>query len=139
MYKHLIQRARPLVMAALLAVPATLASSAAVAGEAAKPSPVTSPAAKATKGEMTPEQHLAKAKEYREKAAAYRAEAAVHHKMIEQATQESSSDARVEEDSNVRKTRIHCEAYITKAEALATEAEKFADFHRMRAAELQGK
>ncbi len=39
----------------------------------------------------------------------------------------------------LKKMRDHCDRYIKDAEILAADAEKFADFHRMRAAELQGK
>jgi len=34
--------------------------------------------------------------------------------------------------------RNHCDAYIQAAEKLAGEAERFAEFHRMRAGELKG-
>lgn len=39
----------------------------------------------------------------------------------------------------IKKMRVHCEGYIRDAETLAASAEKFAEFHAMRAAELQGK
>lgn len=137
MSKHLIRTSRSVVLAALLAIPLTLPSAAAVAGETAKPSPATGPAVKGTKGEMTVEQHLAKMKEYKGKAAAYRAEAAAHHKMLEKTIQENVTEGG-EENIYITKMKAHCSGFIDKAEALATEAEKFADFHRMRAAELKG-
>lgn len=89
---------------------------------------------------LTPQDNLARAEEYKGKAASARAEAAAHRKMLEQYKQDfPATEGQVEESSYVKKMRLHCEGYITKAEALATEAERFADFHRARAAELQGK
>jgi len=35
--------------------------------------------------------------------------------------------------------RLHCETYIKDAEKLATDADKFTEFHAMRAKEMQGK
>ena len=43
------------------------------------------------------------------------------------------------ENAYVKKMRIHCEGYIKNADALATDAEKFAEYHRLRAGELKGK
>jgi hypothetical protein len=62
----------------------------------------------------------------------------MHRKMLED-YKELFLGERVDEDPFVTKMRIHCEGYIKDAEALAADAQKFADFHRMRAGELQGK
>ena len=88
---------------------------------------------------MTPEEHLAKADEYMKEAAALLgAEAAMHRKMLEQYKEGfPATEGQIEEASYVKKMRLHCEGYIKKAEALATEAEKFADYHREQAAELR--
>ncbi len=101
------------------------------------------PASPEQKGEtikiaVTPADHLALAKEYAAKAATYRKEAAVHRKMLDEYLSQAVTE-RAEIDPGRKQMRAHCQGYIDKAEALAVEAEKFADFHRMRAAELQGK
>jgi hypothetical protein len=93
----------------------------------------------AVKLPVTPKEHLAKAEEYKKKAAAYRTEAAAHRKTLEEYIQNFPRDERVDEDPYLKKVRILREGYINKTEALATEAENFADFHRARAAELRGK
>ena len=89
----------------------------------------------------SPDDHLALAQSYDQTAAEHRAVAAEHRKMIA----DTKEDARSFPNKTgielgwVRKMREHCEAYITKAEAAAKEAERFAEYHRMRAAELQGR
>lgn len=89
---------------------------------------------------LTLPQNLERAEEYSRKAAEARADAAAHRKMLEQYKQGfTATEGQVDEDPYVKKMRLHCEGYITKAEALATEAQRFADFHRARAAEVQGK
>lgn len=134
MFQRLDRPTRPIVLAALLAAAFPLGSAVAAAGEAEKPRPAASPSAKR---EMTPEEHLAKAAEYEKKAATYRAEAVAHSKMLEE--YRNAGAERPDEDPYVTKMRIHCGGYSSKAEALATEAQSFADLHRKRAAELQGK
>jgi hypothetical protein len=39
----------------------------------------------------------------------------------------------------IARMRKHCDSYIREAERLAAEAEHFAEFHRMRGEELQGR
>jgi hypothetical protein len=134
MLTHPVRMVRPVVLAALFAAPLVLASSVTLAGETEKPSAT---AATAPTRPMTAEQHLAKAEEYSKKAASFRADAEVHHKMLA----EYRGIAVSEGDSGLdrKAMQAHCEGYYKKADALATEAEKFADYHRKRAAELQGK
>ena len=110
----------------------------AAGAQPAAPAPLTQKP-EAVKLPVTPADHLALAEEYKKKAAGYRAEAAVHKTMLEDYKQALSGQERVSEDPYVTKMRIHCEAVIKPAEALAVEAEKFADFHRIWAAALQGK
>jgi hypothetical protein len=86
---------------------------------------------------MTSADHLAKAEEYTKKAAAFRADAEVHHKMLAEYRGQAVSEGDSGRDRKAM--QIHCEGYYKKADALATEAEKFAEYHRMRAAELKGK
>ncbi len=90
----------------------------------------------------TPDEHLARAAKYQEKAVAYRKEAAEHRKMF--ADYKQPGDAAHEsktghEASWVAKMRKHCDEYIKDAEKLAADAERFAAFHRMRAEEMRGK
>lgn len=116
----------------LLAAPFSLLPSAALADGPAK-----APASAAVKPADTSEEHLAKAAEYAKKATGYRAEAAVHQKMLAEYRGQAVSEG---DSGNDRKAmQVHCEGYFKKAEALAIEAEKFSDYHRMRAAELKGK
>jgi hypothetical protein len=134
-------RSVPFCALVSLAVPLLLASPATfAAGPAAPPSqtPIASQKVGAAKIAVTAEDHLAKAEEYKKKAAAYRAEATVHYKMLA-AYKGEAKDTYGNEDPKHAEMRIHCEGYISKAEALAIEAEKFADFHRTWAAEMQGK
>jgi hypothetical protein len=90
----------------------------------------------------TPDEHLARAAKYQEKAAAYRKEAAEHRKMF--ADYKQPADAAHEsktghESAWVAKMRKHCDEYAKDADKLAADAERFAEFHRMRAEEMRGK
>lgn len=130
----LTQATRPLVLAALLALglgaSSLFAAPQAPAANEEKKAAVTQ--------RKTPEEYLATAESYKKKAAAYRTEAAAHRKMLEQYKEGfTATEGQLAEDSYVKNMRLHCEGYINKAEALATEAEKFADFYRERAAELR--
>lgn len=90
----------------------------------------------------TPKEHLALADAYRRKAAAYREDATTHRQMLETYKKQVGTPADAKtggEHGWIKKMRVHCEGYIRDAEALAASAEKFAEFHTMRAAELQGK
>lgn len=90
----------------------------------------------------TPEEHLALAAEYDKKAATLREDATMHRKMF--ATHEKSQGSPSLQSKTGRelpwitKMRNHCDAYIQAADKLAAEAERFAEFHRMRAAEMKG-
>jgi hypothetical protein len=90
----------------------------------------------------THKEHLALADTYREKAVAYRKDATTHRQMLETYKKRvaTPTDAKtVSENPWIKKMRLHCEEYIRDAENLVGSAEKFADFHTMRAAEPQGK
>lgn len=129
--------ARTLALAGLLAVPAALGFSA-FAGPQAPPSAAEKK--ETVKLPETPLEHLAMSDEYKKKAATYRDESAFHRKMLADYKAQVRPDPRQAfENAYVRKMRIHCEGYIKDADALAADAEKFAEFHRLRAAELQGK
>jgi hypothetical protein len=91
----------------------------------------------------TPDEHLARATTYQEKAAAYRKEAAVHRKMFADYERQSGNPALQSKAGRelpwIATMRKHCEGYIKDAEKLAADAERFAEFHRMRAEEMRGK
>lgn len=106
---------------------------------ASSPPPTAVPAASVRLPE-TPAEHLAMSEEYTKKAAVYREEAAFHRKMLADYEAQVRPDPRQAfENTYVKKMRIHCEGYIKNADALAADAEKFAEYHRLRAGELKGK
>jgi len=91
---------------------------------------------------QTAEEHLARATMYKEKAAAARREAEEHRKMLAdyKARQSPALETKLGQAPPwVKKMRQHCERYIKAAEALAVEADQFAEFHRMRGEEMRGK
>ena len=74
--------------------------------------------------------------------AVYREDAASHRQMLETYKKQVTipADAKTgRENPYTKKMRLHCAEYIREADTLAASAEKFAEFHSMRAAELQGK
>jgi hypothetical protein len=91
----------------------------------------------------TPDEHLARAATYQEKAVAYRKEAAVHRKMFADYERQQGNPAMQSKAGRelpwIAKMRKHCDGYIKDAEKLAADAESFAEFHRMRAEEMRGK
>lgn len=90
----------------------------------------------------TVEDHLALAKQYQEKAATYRAEAKTHRDMAaayKKSALNAHSVAQGEKNPKVEKDVAHCDAIASAAEKLAAENEKAADYHNLRAKELQGK
>lgn len=88
----------------------------------------------------TPEEHFARASQYDAKAKEYRQEAALHKKMLKEEIDALPPKLKSAgpEPGWVQKMRKHCEGYIRQAEALAQEAEQFAEFHRMRGREMKG-
>lgn len=88
---------------------------------------------------QTPEEHFARAAEYERKAKEYRQEAARHRKMLEDERKALPPKLKSgPEPGWIAKMRRHCEGYIQKAQALALEADHFAEYHRMRGKEMQG-
>jgi len=91
----------------------------------------------------TPDEHLARAATYQEKAGAYRKEAAEHRKMFADYERQTGNPAQQSKVGRelpwIAKMRKHCDEYIKDAEKLAADAERFAEFHRMRAEEARGK
>lgn len=123
---------------ALLAAPLILAAPYASA-EPQTPTSVTE-GKPAIKVPITAQDHLDKAVQYRKKAAAYHEEADMHRKMVLDLKKRLPPDTRPGnyESPEIKKMRSHCDVYIKDAEALAAAAEKFAEYHEMRAAELKG-
>ncbi len=94
----------------------------------------------ARKVPQTVEDHLALVERYRAQAAAYRKEADVHRETLAGYRRRVAAfpNKSGHEFGWFTELRQRCEGYIRRLEALADEAERFAEFHRMRARELQG-
>lgn len=82
---------------------------------------------------QTAADHEAMAKRYDESAAAYRQEAALHRDM---AAQYRSAHPAPKDGATMEK---HCMMIVKDAEKLAEDAKVMADYHRMRATEMQRK
>lgn len=121
---HSGNRARPAVWSFVVAILLVTAASAAWA-EMKVPS--------------TPEDYLARAKQYREKAEGYRKEAQEHRDMAEAARKNplNAQTVRGQRDPSVEKMVKHCNGIAAKADALALENEKAADFYELRGKELK--
>jgi membrane-bound lytic murein transglycosylase B len=129
----------------LIRVPvAAIALAAALTAGATPQTPAPTVAAEAsphaTKLPSTPEEHDAMAESYRKKAASYREEAAFHRKMfVDYKARVAVIPKSSTENPFIRNMREHCETFIKDAERLAVDADKFADYHHLRAEELRGK
>jgi hypothetical protein len=92
---------------------------------------------------QTPEALFARAASYREKAASYRAEAEMHRKMLAEYETKRVSPSHKTTGTGRRKSpwiakmRTHCNGYIEAAEEFAVEADRFAEFYRMRGEEMK--
>lgn len=87
-------------------------------------------------------EHEAIAKQYRDQAAQYTTVADEHRAMAEAAKKSASSSHSVvqgEKDPKLEKMVKHCQAISKDADRLAADARKAADYHDLRAKELQGK
>jgi hypothetical protein len=88
---------------------------------------------------VTVADHTALAKQYSDKAAAYRAEAEHHRKMAEAYKKSVATSPKAPANPWAVKMEKHCKAFVKDAEKLAADAQKAADFHTLRARELEGK
>ena len=88
---------------------------------------------------QTVEEHMAMSRQYEEKAAAQRKEAAFHRKMAEDYQKRHANPKMSIPPGHVTKMLKHCESIMRAAETLAGEYERAAEFHKLRARELQGK
>ena len=95
--------------------------------------------AEEAKAPETASEHEALAKTYQDKAAGYRQDADWHKAMAEAHTKKFPTSKGGVKDARAVKMQKHCQAMVRTAEKLATDAEKAADFHTLRAKELQGK
>jgi hypothetical protein len=87
----------------------------------------------------TAAEHEALAKQYKDQAAQYK-KTADEHKAMAAAYAKSHPDAKGGAKNPFNeKMQKHCKALAADADKLAADAEKAADFHTMRAKELQGK
>ena len=86
----------------------------------------------------TAAEHEALAKKYREEAASYRKSAAEHKKMAEAYAKEHATPKTGTNPWTV-KMQKHCAALVADYEKLATDAEKMAEYHTLRAKEVAGK
>ena len=82
--------------------------------------------------------HEALAKQYKDQAAQYRKVAADHEAMAA-AYAKSHPDPKAGKNPWTAKMQKHCETLKKDAEKLAADADKAADYHLLRAKELQGK
>jgi hypothetical protein len=94
-------------------------------------------------GEMTmpntAQEHQAMADKYSAQATEFRKVAAFHRQMLADYTKGVPATPKSPtENPWITKERIHCERYIKDAEKSAADADQFAQFHTMRAKELQG-
>jgi hypothetical protein len=88
----------------------------------------------------SPAEHLALAKSYQEKATTYHKEAAEHRAMADAYKKAVPGPTKGgAENPWAKKMEAHCRAIATDAEKLAADADKAAEFHSLRAKELQGK
>ena len=83
--------------------------------------------------------HLALAKEYTEKATSYRAEAERHRKMAVAYKASVATIPKAPPNPWAKKMEKHCMMLAKDADKLAADAQKAADFHTLRAKELEGK
>jgi predicted O-linked N-acetylglucosamine transferase (SPINDLY family) len=83
--------------------------------------------------------HMALAKQYTEKAASYKAEAEHHRKMAAAYKASVATTPKAPPNPWAVKMEKHCMALVKDAEKLAADAQKAAEFHTLRAKELEGK
>lgn len=87
----------------------------------------------------TAQDHLDLAKVYEDKVATYRKEVDFHKKMFESYQRQASPTGKAGPNPWVTKMKKHCQMLIKDAEKLVKDAETSAEFHKLRAKELEGK
>jgi hypothetical protein len=101
--------------------------------------PASVAAAEDVKVPVTVADHTALAKQYADKATAYKAEAESHRKMAEAYKKSVATTPKAPENPFVKKMEKHCQALAKDADKLAADAQKAAEYHTLRAKELEGK
>ncbi len=133
-----MRRAFPLALAVVAAIAALSAWAADQSSKTVKETPPTQDVGVP----KTPAEHLARAAEYDQKAVKLREDVGMHRKMFAEYEKSQGSPSLQSKTGRelpwITKMRSHCDAYIQAEEKLAAEAERFAEFHRMRAAEMKG-
>lgn len=87
----------------------------------------------------TVEEHQMMAKQYRDEAATFKKVADDHRAMATAYAAKHGPTNGPTPNTGAEKMKKHCEAIANDATRLATDATKAADYHEMRAKELQGK
>jgi len=87
----------------------------------------------------TAAEHEAMAKQYKDQAAQYKKVAEEHKEMAAAYAKAHPDTKGGAKNPFNEKMQKHCKALAADAEKLAADSEKAADFHTMRAKELQGK
>jgi hypothetical protein len=82
--------------------------------------------------------HLTRAEDSRRAAAAFRQDAARYRQELEKEKRSIAILPKATENPWWRKARLHYEPLIEQAERSAAEADRLAEYHRFRAAELEG-
>jgi hypothetical protein len=88
---------------------------------------------------VTVADHTALAKQYADKAAAYKAEAESHRKMAAEYKKSVATTPKAPANPFVTKMEKHCLALAKDLDKLAADSQKAADYHTLRAKELEGK
>lgn len=88
---------------------------------------------------VTAADHTALAKHYADKAAAYKAEAESHRKMAAEYKKSVATTPKAPVNPFVTKMETHCKTLAKDADKLAADSQKAADYHTLRAKELEGK
>src|SRR2546430_11060478 len=87
----------------------------------------------------TAAEHQTLAQQYKDKAAALRAEAKEHREMAEAYKKKSGAGATGQEDAKTAKMLKSLRSMATMADKMADDADKTAEYHAQRAKELGGK
>lgn len=89
---------------------------------------------------QTAADHLALAQSYHAKAITYRKEAADHRAMADEYKKSAAGPTKSGgENPWAKKMEAHCRAIMTDAEKMANDADRAAEYHKLRAKEMQGR
>lgn len=120
-------------------LPALMLAASLATGSLLVSAPISVAVAEDVKVPVTVADHTALAKHYADKAAAYKAEADSHRKMAEAYKKSVATTPKAPPNPFVTKMERHCQALAKDADKLAADAQKAADYHTLRAKELEGK